>query len=208
MEDHDNLVSDAERDRAVASLREHLVAGRLTLEQFSERVELAFTARVGRDLAHAHRALPQPSDVPLHSPRRKPTRLTAALFSHVVRRGRLRLRRWTIAAGAVCDVDLDLREAELDNTTSSVIVLMAFGNADVYVPEGVEVTVGGLSAFGHRRDWGRDVARADAPIIRVRAFSLFGTVDIWRVAPDMHGGYEDIFKQLQEPPRQLKAHRH
>jgi hypothetical protein len=208
MEDHDNLVSDAERDRAVTSLREHLVAGRLTLEEFSERVELAFTARVGRELAHAQRALPRPSDVPVYSPRRKPTRLTGALFSHVVRRGRLRLRRWTFAAGAVCDVDLDLREAELDTIASSVIVLMAFGNADVYVPEGVEVTVGGLSAFGHRRDWGRNVARADAPIIRVRAFSLFGTVDVWRVPPDMQGGYGDIFRQLQRPPRQLKAPEH
>lgn len=114
MEDHDDLVSDADRDRAVASLREHLVAGRLTLEEFSERVELAFTARVGRELARTRRALPQPSDVPVQSPRRKPTRLTAALFGHVVRRGWLRLRRWTFVAGAVCDVDLDLREAELD----------------------------------------------------------------------------------------------
>jgi hypothetical protein len=183
----------------------NLVAGRLTLEEFSERVELAFTARVGRDLARAQRALPQPSNAPVHSPRREPTRLTAALFSHVVRRGRLRLRRWTFATGVVCDVDLDLREAELDTMTSSVVVLMAFGNADVYVPEGVEVTVGGLSAFGHRRDWGRDVARANAQIIRVRAFSLFGTIDVWRVPADMQGGYGDIFRQLQHPPRQVEG---
>ncbi len=85
---------------------------------------------------------------------------------------------------------------------------MAFGNADVYVPEGVDVTVGGLSAFGHRRDWGRDMARADAPIIRVRAFALFGTVDVWRVPADMQGGYGDIFRRLQRPQRQLKAPEH
>ena len=36
----------------------------------------------------------------------------------------------------------------------AVTVLAAFGNVDVYVPEGVNVDVGGLTVFGHRRDWG------------------------------------------------------
>lgn len=202
MEDPDDHVSDAERERAVGSLRDHLLAGRLTLEEFSERVELAYSARVGRELARAQRGLPEPGSASALSARRKPTRLTAALFSHVVRRGRLRLRRWTIAAGAFSDLDLDLREAELDAPASSVTVLVACGNADVYVPEGVNVTVGGLGVFGHRRDWGRDVARADAPVIRMHAFSLCGTVDVWRVPSDMRGGYGEITRQLQDPQRQ------
>ena len=36
-------VSDADRERAVAALREHLLAGRLTLEEFTERVDAART---------------------------------------------------------------------------------------------------------------------------------------------------------------------
>jgi hypothetical protein len=128
-----------------------------------------------------------------------------AFFSHVVKRGRLRLRRWAVAASAFSDLDLDLREAELDSPESSVTVLVAFGNTDVYVPEGVNATVGGFSAFGHRRDWGRDTARADVPIIRVRVLSLFGTVDVWRVPSDMQGDYGEIFRRLQNPQRQLGA---
>jgi hypothetical protein len=205
VEDPDDYVSDAERDRAVGSLRDHLLAGRLTLEEFSERVEVAYSARVGHELARAQRGLPEPGSARALSARRKPTRVTAALFSHLIRRGRLRLRRWTIAAGAFSDLDLDLREAELDTPESSVTVLVACGNADVYVPEGVNVTVGGLGVFGHRRDWGRDAARADAPIIRVHAFSVCGTVDVWRVPADMRGDYGEITRQLQDPQRQIPA---
>ena len=45
MEELDQYISDADRERAVSSLRDHLVAGRLTLEEFSERVEAAFRLR-------------------------------------------------------------------------------------------------------------------------------------------------------------------
>jgi Domain of unknown function (DUF1707)/Cell wall-active antibiotics response 4TMS YvqF len=203
MGEPEDYVSDAERERAVGSLRDHLLAGRLTLEEFSERVDLAYSARVGHELARVKRGLPEPGAQMARSSRRKPTRVTTAFLGHVVRRGRLRLRRRTVAAGAFSDLDLDLREAELDSPESSVTVLLAFGNTDIYVPEGVNVTVEGLSVFGHRRDWGRDAARADAPIIRVRAFSVFGTVDVWRVPSGMQGDYGEIFRQLQDPQRQI-----
>jgi hypothetical protein len=52
--------------------------------------------------------------------------------------------------------------------------------------------------FGHRRDWGRDLALAAAPAVRVRALSLFGTIDVWRVLPDLGGDYEEIFRRLQK----------
>ena len=39
MDDGSVRISDAERDQAVITLREHLLAGRLTLEEFSERVQ-------------------------------------------------------------------------------------------------------------------------------------------------------------------------
>ena len=36
--------SDADRDRTVAVLREHVAEGRLTLEEFTERMESAYDA--------------------------------------------------------------------------------------------------------------------------------------------------------------------
>jgi Domain of unknown function (DUF1707)/Cell wall-active antibiotics response 4TMS YvqF len=204
MDDASIRVSDADRDSAVAALREHLVAGRLTLEEFSARVEAALQASVGGDLARLQQ------DLPAAAPesglaRRKPTRVTAALFGHVVRRGRLRLHRWTFGASACGDLDLDLREAVIDQPRTAVNLLVACGNVDVYVPEGVTVAVSGITAFGHLRERGQDIAAADAPTIHVRAVGCFATVDVWRVPHDAQGSYADIIRQTRARERQLPA---
>ncbi len=203
MDDESLRVSDADREQAIFALREHLLAGRLTLEEFSERVEAALRARFGGELAHVQDDLPEVF-VETAGSRRKPARFTAALLGHVARRGRLRLRRWAFAASAFGDLDFDLREATIDQRRTAVTVLAAFGNVDVYVPEGINVDVGGITVLGHRRDWGRDVSRPDAPAIRLRVLGFVGTVDIWRVSHDMRGSsYSDIFRELDDRRPQL-----
>jgi Cell wall-active antibiotics response LiaF, C-terminal len=140
------------------------------------------------------------------SSRRKPARLTAALLGHVTQRGRLRLRGRTFAASAFGDLDFDLREATIDRRQTTVTVLAAFGNVDVYVPEGVNVDVSGIALFGHRRDWGRDAGRPDAPAVQVRVLGLAGTIDVWRVPHDMRdSSYSDIVRRLEDRQRQLPA---
>jgi Domain of unknown function (DUF1707)/Cell wall-active antibiotics response 4TMS YvqF len=197
-------VSDADREQAVVALREHLLAGRLTLEEFSERVEAALRARFGGELARVKEDLPEVI-VAAAGSRRKPARFTAALFGHVARRG-LRLRGWTSATSAFADLDLDLREATIDRRQTAVTVLAVFGNVDIYVPEGVNVDVGGITIFGHRRDWGREADRPDAPTVRVRVLGFAGTIDVWRVPHDMQGSsYSDIFRQLEGRQGQLPA---
>jgi hypothetical protein len=85
-------------------------------------------------------------------PGRKAARFTAAVFGHVVRRGRVRVGPWALATSAFADLDLDLREASMDRPRTAVTVLAAFAHVDIYVPEGVNVDVSGLTIFGHRRD--------------------------------------------------------
>lgn len=51
-------VSDAERDQAVSELGEHFQAGRLTLEEFDERSDLALHAKTGNDLVALFTDLP------------------------------------------------------------------------------------------------------------------------------------------------------
>jgi Domain of unknown function (DUF1707)/Cell wall-active antibiotics response 4TMS YvqF len=204
MEDASMRVSDADREEAVIALREHLVAGRLTLEEFSARVEAALGASISRELAQSQQDLPATS-VEVGLARRKPTRLTTALFSHVVRRGRLRLRRWTCGATVFGDLDFDLRDAVMDQPRAAVTLLLVCGNVDVYVPEHVNVEVSGVTIFGHLRDRGRDVAAADAPTIRIRAAGCCATVDVWRVPSDAPGTYGDIIRRTKESERQLPA---
>jgi hypothetical protein len=200
--DDAHRLSDAEREETVVFLREHLLAGRLTLDEFSDRVGVVYGARVGQELLPVRADLPD-TPVAVSGPRRKPTRLTLALFAHVVRRGRMRLRRRTLAAGVFSDIDLDLREAEVERRETTVFVLTAFSNADIYVPEGVNVDFGGLTIFGHYREWGADRARPGSPTVHVRAFGLFTTIDLWRVPPDVRGTYSEIFRQLQGNERSL-----
>lgn len=199
----DRRLSDVDRERTVVFLREHLVAGRLTLDEFSDRVEIVYGARFGRELVPVRAGLPEAVPVTAEGPRRKPTRMTLAFFGHVARRGRMRLRRRTVVAGGFADIDLDLREAEVDRRETTVFVLTAFSNADVYVPEGVNVDFGGLIVFGHRREWGGDTPRPGTPTIHIRALGAFTTIDLWRVPPDFRGSYRDIFRQLQGKRRIL-----
>src|SRR5258708_10065046 len=100
-------VSDADREQTVILLREHLLAGRLTLEEFSERIEAALNAGVRRELAAVQEDLPAVSSAVARSGR-KPPPLTAALLRHVVPRGRPRLRGWAFAAAAFGRLDFDL----------------------------------------------------------------------------------------------------
>jgi len=58
MDDASMRISDDDREQVVVMLREHLLAGRLTLEEFSERVEAALRARVGAELARVNEDLP------------------------------------------------------------------------------------------------------------------------------------------------------
>jgi Domain of unknown function (DUF1707) len=52
------LVSDQEREYTVSLLRTHLLTGRLTQDEFEERVDEAWRARFAEDLWHALRWLP------------------------------------------------------------------------------------------------------------------------------------------------------
>ncbi len=52
------LAGDADRDRAAASLRDHFVRGRLSLDELSERTEMVLRARSRRELRRPLRGLP------------------------------------------------------------------------------------------------------------------------------------------------------
>jgi hypothetical protein len=191
--------SDDDRERAVLALREHLVAGRLTLDEFSDRVESAYRARTAPDLGAATSALPAVGG----GARRRPVWATVGFFAHVVRRGRLRLRRRGMVLCGFSDIDFDLREAEVAGLTTTVFLLVLFGNVDLYVPQRIGIDVTGVTVFGHRRQLGRETADVDAPLLRVRVLSLFGTVDVWHVPGDLRGSYGEVIKELRQRQREL-----
>jgi hypothetical protein len=73
------LVSDQEREYTVGLLRGHWLSGRLTAEEFEQRVGEAWRARFAADLWHALRALPV--DAP---PPARPAKSASAVASLVL----------------------------------------------------------------------------------------------------------------------------
>lgn len=53
------LVGDAEREQAITELQQHMVAGRLTVEELEQRVAIAHAARTRADLDRACERLPR-----------------------------------------------------------------------------------------------------------------------------------------------------
>jgi hypothetical protein len=172
--------SDDDREETVSALREHVVAGRLTLEEFTERMSTAYAARTSDELAELVRDLPDRGAAP--SSRRRPTGIVFSLFGSSEREGRIRIRRRVTCLTLFGNVDLDLRQATLEREVVTVVALGMFGAIDIYVPEAVEVDLHGFALFGHKRARGNDPPpRPGTPLVRVFAISLFAGIDVWRV---------------------------
>jgi hypothetical protein len=72
-------VSDSDRERAVATLREHLVQGRPSLEEFTQRMSTAYSETTSTDLANLQRDLPASAPA-LPESRRRGLRFLVAIF--------------------------------------------------------------------------------------------------------------------------------
>ena len=58
--DYDLRIGDAERDATMAQLREHFVAGRLTFDELTERIDLALAAKTQGQIDGLMADLPRP----------------------------------------------------------------------------------------------------------------------------------------------------
>jgi len=190
--------SDAEREQAVSLLRQHVASGRLTLEEFSERIDAAYEARTVDELTALSADLPAVARTG-----RRPRRVTAAAFGNVEVTGRWRMPKWKLVLVLFGDVDIDLRGAELPGEKASLRAVVLFGNVDIYVPEAVDVDLGGLTLVGHRRDWGSErPVQTGAPLVRVRVFGLFGTADVWRVSAELASrSFREVIRTLRRRRR-------
>ena len=83
--------------------------------------------------------------------------------------------------------EIDLREAEIEGGELTVNVFTLMGGANIYVPDTVEVDVGGFSLMGGHTEVGRERTRPGAPLVQVRAFNTMGGVIIFRVPPQARG---------------------
>jgi class 3 adenylate cyclase len=182
-------VADADRDRTVTLLREHVVEGRLTLDEFSERVGLALGAKTRADLDAVMADLPVPprheAGVPV--PVRRARRWHVAVMSGHSTKGRWRLGGRTNVVAVMGGCDMDLRRAEIDGPEVVISAVAFWGGVKITVPEGFDVELRGFSFMGGRSLRLRDVPRVPgSPRIVVRAFSCMAGIDI-RSRPNRSG---------------------
>jgi hypothetical protein len=197
--------SDADRERTITVLRDHAAEGRLTLEEFDERMQTALAATTQDQLQALTCDLPVlPAQA---SSRRKPTRFVGSLFGSTERSGRIRVTRRVTCLSGFGNVDLDLREATFEGDDVTIVVGGVFSSIDVYVPEGIEVDVHGLALFGHKRERGPDSPRPGTPVVHVYAFSLFAAIDVWRVPLElMRRSLDDVIGAIESRGhRELEA---
>lgn len=171
------LITDAEREQALARLREACVDGRLTLEEFSERVDTALTARTQADLAPAVADLATMRVA--SGPEPEETERIIAVMGDAKRKGRWRIGPHTKAFAVMGDCQLDLRQAEVTSTEVQIDAYAIMGDVKVIVPEGVDVELTGMALMGDKKCKIADVRPLPgAPLIRVRAYAVMGDVKV------------------------------
>jgi hypothetical protein len=157
-------------------------AGRLTLEEFSERVERAYAARTGDELEPLTADLPGPGAGEPAARRREPTRSLTVIFGGGEKLGRWRIGRRFFCFTMLGGSDIDLRQAEIAAPEVAITAFTMWGGFDIYVPEGVEVDVTGFALFGGNSEHGSEhEVHRDAPVVRIKLITIFGGSDVWHV---------------------------
>jgi len=185
-------VSDAERDAVLRTLGDHAAVGRLTLDELEERSGRALAAKTRGELATLTSDLPreagQASAVSPVPSRKKPVRWMVAIMGGSHRRGRFRTVGSINAVAIMGGDEIDLRDAELEGGELTLNLFALMGGSNIYVPDSVEVEVGGFSLMGGHEEVGSErPPRPNAPLIRIRVYALMGGATIYRLPPQARG---------------------
>lgn len=171
------LITEAEREQALTQLREACIDGRLTLEEFSDRVETVLTARTQTDLVPAVGDVATVRAVPRSTA--KPPERIVAVMGDAKRKGRWRIGPATTAIAVAGDCELDLRQAEVSSEEVEITAYAIMGDVKIIVPEGVDVELTGVAVMGDKKVKVNDARPLPgAPLIRVKAYVLMGDVKV------------------------------
>ena len=184
-QDDSMRVSDAERDATLKILGDHAAVGRLSLDELEERCDRALTVRTRGELTALTSDLPKDaasSQATALAEAHRPVGRTVAIMGSASRRGPFRAVGSFSAIAIMGGDNIDLREAEIEGGELTIKVFSVVGVVNIYVPDTVEVELGGFSVLGANREKGAHRRRnAKAPVIRVRGFNLMGGTTVFRV---------------------------
>src|SRR5215470_15645422 len=178
--------SDAERDAALERLSAATGDGRLTLEEFSQRMDRATTAKTRAELDRLVADLPTDvggasSAVAGRGPRRPSWHISPIGGLSVS--GPWRMERNVIVVSLIGGADLDLSQAQLAAPEVTLTKVSLLGGVSLAVPPGIRVVASGFSLIGGTSVEAGPEPGPGAPTVRIRAFSLLGGTRIYRRGP-------------------------
>jgi hypothetical protein len=181
----------AERLRAAAG------DGRLSIDELEERLEATYGAKTYGELeplladlpGEAHprsTALTSPATGVTDRPRRmpvggRPTSETAiAIFGGASRKGPWVVPKAFRSLAVFGGIEIDLREATLEDNEVTIYANALFGGVEVTVPDGVQVRTHGAGIFGGFDGINDAGTVPGAPVIHVKGVAIFGGVEVRR----------------------------
>jgi predicted membrane protein len=107
-------------------------------------------------------------------------RWIVSVFGDITRAGTWSPHQRLAPVSLFGDIDLDLRHVTQRAGGVTITAVAPFGNLDVLVPDGCQVDIGGFTLFGSKRiSVPEATSGASAPVVRVRGFTLFGSIKVW-----------------------------
>ena len=181
-ESPDIRASDSERDAVVARLNEAVGEGRLTLQEFSDRIDEVYSARTRGELA------PLTGDLPAMPAARPPSRtrrvLLGLMFGGAKRSGPQALEEDITAVALLGDVEINLCEARVTSREITIHAWAVVNDVEVIIPEGVAVELSGVALKGDLENWVTPVSPGTSRfVVKIQGHAVLGDVEVRRPWP-------------------------
>ena len=174
--------ADTDRIQVAQLLTEAAAQGRLQLSDYEDRLTRAYAAQTYAELDRISADLPGGfSRVRTAGPvRPAPSTLLLAIMSGFERRGRWnvprRLTTFALWGGGV----VDLRYADFTSPEVEIHSYSIMGGQTILVPPEVNVDLRGVGVMGTFDQTVSGEGSPGAPFVRIRGFSLWGSVGVKR----------------------------
>jgi hypothetical protein len=199
------LIADADRARVADVIGDAYAEGRLTRDEYEDRLTATMSARTVADLVPALEGLPPAAQAaalaplvgmvaPAPAPQAPavPGRswwpaegssssgsAVVAIFGGASRKGEWVVPPQLTSFAMFGGVELDLTRATFSQAETEIVAVAVFGGVEITVPEGLAVQVDGIGIFGGFE--GREgPGDPGAPLLRVKGAALFGGVEVKR----------------------------
>lgn len=206
------LVSDADRARFADVVGDAFAEGRLTREEYDDRLTAAMAARTVADLVPVLEGLPPAAAAAALAPlvggvvavppsatdgwgapagAAPASSAVVAVFGAAARKG-----QWVVPASLTTvamfgGVELDLTAATFAARETDIVAGAIFGGIEITVPDGLAVQVDGIGVFGGFDQRAAGPGQPGAPLLRVRGGALFGGVEVKRRPRQLAPGASD-----------------